>query len=116
MGDPHNVVGLSYNVGTCQAQGVGVSQLPHRCGRNLEVRANQSVPSLPPAPEASSARRPARVSSSRTATPATPTAAPATTPTLTSSTSTSTASRRWPSSRSWSMPLKAWSALEGKGS
>jgi acetylxylan esterase len=95
MGDPHNVVGLPYNVGTCQAQGVScfssVLETPGSCRKRMVI--NNKNSSLP-APVASSALRPSRPSSSRTATPPTRTAAPATTPTRTSSTSTSTDSRR----------------------
>lgn len=104
MGDPHNVVGLPYNVGTCQAQGVSpvMVMVLVRIPRSQAHKMNSS----PPAPGASSARRPSRPSSSRTATRPTPTAALATMPTRTSSTSTSTGSKRSPSSRSFSMPPK----------
>lgn len=100
MGDPHNVVGLSYNVGTCQAQ--GVRHIAPVSNVNMKLTSTSSLP----APAASSAPRPARPSSSRTATRPTPTAATATMPTRTNSTSTNTVSRRWLSSRS------SWTLLE----
>lgn len=92
MGDPHNVNGLSYNVGTCKAGGVRSRLFP------IQVPANECY-SLPPVLQALSALPPIPVSSSRTATPQTHTAAMATTPTRTNSTSTSTAHRPLPSSR-----------------
>lgn len=88
MGSPRYVAGLSYNVGTCTAQGVSLPppQPPPRKSSNLY--------SSPPAPAATSAAptRPPR--SKTTVTAPTRTAAQATTPTCTSSTVSSTASRR----------------------
>jgi acetylxylan esterase len=113
MGDPHNVNGLPYNVGTCRAGGVSnLDSVPRTRNCLQNNKTNNNINSLLPARAASSARRLARPSSSRTATRPTPTAATATTPTRTSSTSTSTASRRLPSSRSSSTPLKRRLCLE----
>lgn len=92
MGDPHNRAGLPYNVGTCAAGGVCISQ-------SIDESCTDRPCSSLPAPLASSARPPTQASSSRTATLLTLTAAMATMPTLTSSTSTSTAPRLLPSSR-----------------
>lgn len=104
MGDPHNVNGLPYNVGTCKNG--GVSSLPTPCGTlhpSFPKYCLNKQHSLQPVPPASSARPPTAASSSRTATPRTHTAATATTQTRTSSTSTSTVRRRWLSSRARSL-------------
>lgn len=104
MGDPFNVVGLPYNVGTCKAK--GVSTYLHNFSRFAAVVVTEinSYNSLPPAPAATSARPQTHPSSSLTATRPTLTAATATMPTRTSSTSTSTANRRLLLSRSLWMP------------
>lgn len=88
MGDPRNIAGLPYNVGTCKAGGVSICRAV-----SLTTFLILLLFSLMPTMLASSA--PLRPRSSHTVMPQTLTAATATTPTLTRATAQSTA--RWPS-------------------
>lgn len=92
MGDPRNIHGLSYNVGTCAAQGVSIRQLRKilvfKCHFFLTLL---FFTSLTPAQLASLA--PAHPRSSRTVMPQTHTAATETTLPLTKATARSTASK-----------------------
>jgi hypothetical protein len=100
MGSPRYVAGLSYNVGTCTAQGVSHNRTPYSLSpissttfyttHQLPILTLSSSPPVPAATPALPTRRPR---SKTTATGLIPTAAPATTPTCISSTAPSTASR-----------------------
>jgi hypothetical protein len=101
MGSPRYVAGLSYNVGTCTAQGVShnqplysVSPIPLTTIHTAHQLPILTPSSLPPVPAATPAPPTRRPRSKTTATGPIPTAAPATTPTCISSTAASTASRR----------------------
>lgn len=92
MGDPRNIHGLSYNVGTCTAQGVSISRVTKLVILYRVLFSNILLfTSLTPAQLASFA--PARLRSSLTAMPRTHTAATETTRTLTKVTARSTASK-----------------------
>lgn len=89
LGDPHYRVGLPYNVGTCQAQGVSAVLLcSKRNFQRLGASANEENSSLLVL-QASRAPQPPATGSSPTATLLTPTAAMETTPIRISSTSSS---------------------------
>lgn len=92
MGDPRNIHGLSYNVGTCTAQGVSVRRVTKLVILYRVLFSNFLLfTSLTPVPLASFA--PAHLRSSPTVMPQTHTAATETTQTLTKVTARSTASK-----------------------
>lgn len=108
MGDPRNIHGLSYNVGTCTTQGVSILQLRNR---SLFVDYHlltlifftSSIPAQLVSPA------PAHPRSSRTVMPQTHTAATETTLPLTKATARSTASK--PSPLSTASSHRLWKLL-----
>lgn len=98
MGSPRFVAGLSYNVGTCTAQGVSV-RTKEAILRAILFISNMSGFSSPLVLVATSAAPTRRLRFRATATRPILTAALATTPTAISSTATSTGNRLWPLSR-----------------
>lgn len=103
MGDPRNIAGLPYNVGTCKAGGVSICHAVLLTPFLILLRLISSMPTM----LASSA--PLRPRSSHTVMPQTLTAATETTPTLIKATAQSTARRLSPLSTA-SFPAAAAAA------